>query len=283
MYMQLADARLFFDIDGAGWRDGSQREALFLLHGGPGGDHTGLKTPAFDFREWAQLVYVDHRGCGQSKPAPRESCTLEQNIQDIEALRAHLGLERIALLGYSYGGMVAQGYAIRHPSHTTRLILLATAPSHGFITEARAFVTSHGTYAQQAICRHLWDGTFASDEQLREYYRLMGPLYSQTFDEETFAAAWRPNVTNLDALNLGFGGFLRHFDWRPRLHEITCPTLILSGRHDWITSAAQGQVMADRIPGAHFIVMENSGHLIPTDEPEAFHHHVSSFLRQAPA
>ena len=81
-----------------------ERPVVFLLHGGPGGDHASYKTNTAALRDVAQLVYIDHRGSGRSSKADPETYTLENNIDDLDALREHLGIERITLLGSSYGG-----------------------------------------------------------------------------------------------------------------------------------------------------------------------------------
>ena len=127
MYANVRGTELYFDIDGVSLAvDGChvvERPVLFLLHGGPGGDHVGFKTQMPDLRSVAQLVYLDHRGSGRSKPADPDTYTLDENIDDLEALRRHLGLDRISILGSSYGGMVAQGYAIRYPDSVANLTL----------------------------------------------------------------------------------------------------------------------------------------------------------------
>src|SRR5262245_47289985 len=119
MFAHIRGTRIFFDVDGAGLvPDGDrmiERPALFLLHGGPGGDHAGFKPTHASLDDVAQLVYVDHRGCGRSSDGNPADYTLDNNIDDLEALRDHLGLSRISLLGSSYGGMVALGYALRYP------------------------------------------------------------------------------------------------------------------------------------------------------------------------
>ena len=178
MRAKIRDAEIYFDVDGMGLvPEGGQmvqRSTLFFLHGGPGGDHSSFKTLMADLRDTAQLVYVDHRGSGRSAPGNPQAHTLDNNIDDVDSLRDHLGLERISLLGSSYGGMVAQGYAIRYPDRLANLILAATAPSFRFMEDAQQIVNERGTPDQIRVCQWLWDGNFSSLEQLREYYREMG-------------------------------------------------------------------------------------------------------------
>ena len=119
MRAKVRDTELYFDVDGMGLVPESaamkERPVLFLLHGGPGGEHSSFKTQMAGLRDVAQLVFLDHRGSGRSQHGEASTWTLENNIEDLEALRQYLGLDRISVLGSSYGGIVAQGYAVRYP------------------------------------------------------------------------------------------------------------------------------------------------------------------------
>ncbi len=282
MKARVRGTEIYFDIDGAGLvPDGDRmvdRPVLFLLHGGPGGDHAGFKSTVARLVDVAQLVYVDHRGSGRSIPADPATYTLEENIEDVDALRDYLGLESICLLGSSYGGMVAQGYAIRYPQRVSNLVLCATAPSHRFLDDARRFVAERGTPEQQAVCERLWAGSFESLDQVKEYYQAMGPMYSTTHDAEKAAESWGRGTRNFEQLNLGFRGFLREFDYTDQLSSIACPTLVLAGAHDWICSPNHSQEIAERIPRAHMKVFAKSAHNIAGDEPDEFLAAVRGFL-----
>jgi len=286
MRAQIRGTEIFFDVDGLGLEPNGnrmiERPVLFLLHGGPGGDHASFKSQATaNLRDIAQLVYVDHRGSGRSTPANRESYTLDNNIDDIDALRAYLGLERISILGSSYGGMVAQGYAIRYPNRLANLILVATAPSYRFMDDAKRIVQARGTADQIRVCEWLWNGTFECEEQLHEYYKTMGPMYSITFNETDFEKSWGCSIRNFEQLNHGFRDFLRTFDFTEELQKIICPTLVLAGAHDWICAADQSCEIAKRIPRAHLKIFANSAHSIAQDEAESFEAVVRGFLTYA--
>jgi len=282
MKAAIRGTELYFDVDGSSLvPDGdrmTERPVLFLLHGGPGGDHTGFKSVVGRLRDVAQLIYVDHRGSGRSAPADPRTCTLDQNIQDVEALRAYLGLAKISILGSSYGGMVGQGYAIRHPDRISNLVLVGTAPSFRFIDDARRKVQEQGSDEQRRVCDWLWNGSFNSLDQLRQFHRAMGPWYSLRFDEEQFERGWQLGRNNFEQLNFGFSTFLREFDFTEQLHRITCPTLVLAGEQDWICAPQHGREIADGIPRAHFKLFAHSAHSIAKDEPEAFLAAVRGFL-----
>lgn len=285
MRAKLRGTEIYFDVDGMGLvPDGdrmAERPVLFLLHGGPGGDHSSFKTQLAPLRDVAQLVFIDHRGSGRSAPAPPQTYTLDENIDDVDALRAYLGLERVSLLGSSYGGIVAQGVALRYPERISNLILSATAPSYRFMDEAKRIVAERGTPEQQRVCQWLWDAKFESLEQLYNYYNAMAPMYSLAHDPEKFQRSWKRGIRNFEQLNFGFGGFLRTFDFIDELGKITCPTLVLAGEHDWICPPSQSRILAERIPRAHLKVFAHSAHSIAADEPDAYLAAVRGFLTYA--
>ena len=285
MKARVRETEIYFDVDGAGLvPEGErmvERPTIFLLHGGPGGDHAGFKSTVAQLVDVAQLVYVDHRGSGRSTAADPATYTLDENIDDVDALRDYLGLDSICLLGSSYGGMVAQGYAIRYPERVSNLVLCATAPSHRFLDDARRIVAERGTPEQQEVCERLWAGSFESLEQVHEYYQVMGPMYSVTHDAAKSAESWGRGIRNFEQLNLGFAGFLREFDYTEQLGSIPCPTLVLAGAHDWICPPNHSQEIARRIPRAHLKVFAKSAHNIAGDEPDEFLAAVRGFLTYA--
>jgi len=287
MYAQINGTRIFFDVEGMGWvPDGPKlrkKPTCFVLHGGPGGDHTGYKPGLTPLSEIMQLVYIDNRGSGRSAEGPPETYSLENNVEDIEALRQYLGLDKIVLHGHSYGGMVAQAYALRYPQNVAGLLLLTTSPSHEFIEKAKRIVEEKGTPEMKAIAKVLWEGAFSSKEELNLFYELMAPLYSTTYnpeatDEErkvSLDARARSN-RSYHALNEGFGGFLRTFDLRSQLSAIKAPTLVMGARHDWITPVEDSVEIAGLIPDSELVFFEESSHSVIKDE----HGHYISCVKE---
>jgi proline iminopeptidase len=282
MKARVNGTELYFDVEGPGLlADGPEmidRPVVFALHGGPGGDHVSLRDSLSPLSDTAQIVYIDHRGSGRSTPADSSTYTLDQNIDDVDALREYLGLDRISVLGVSYGGMVAQGYAIRYPKQVASLALVVTASSHRFLDDAKRILTERGSAEQKRVCERLWEGSFESLDQLHEFYRVMGPFYSTTFDELKFEATLGRSLRNYEQLNIGFRGFLRTFDFTEELCRIVCPTLVIGGAHDWICAPNHSREIAERIPRAQLKIFRNSSHAVATDEPTAFQNVVRGFL-----
>jgi proline iminopeptidase len=289
MYANVNSTKIFFDIEGQGLvPDGPimrQKPVCFVLHGGPGGDHTAYKPGLTPISEWMQLVYIDNRGSGLSETGPQSTYTLENNVEDVEALRRYLGLEKIVLLGQSYGGMTALRYAAKYPQNIEGLLLITTSPSSQFIERAKQFVEEKGNAEQKKAADNLWQG-FESEEQLDEFYQAMAPLYSYTYDPKTAAedperknAKLRSNRSR-EALNEGFGGFLRSYNVIPDLPSIKAPTLVIGARHDWITPVEETFVIAKHIPNNELVIFEKSGHSVMKDEYEHFLSTVSDFVQR---
>ncbi len=282
MRARIRDTELYFDVEGAGLvPDGDQmreKPVLFVVHGGPGGDHSGYKPVLSPLTDKVQIVYFDHRGQGRSARGPAESYTLDNNVEDMEALRQYLGLERIALLGTSYGGMVALSYAVRYPHNLSHLIAVATVPDYRFLERAQHILAERGTPEQQAAAERLWQGTFENDEQLRDYFDILGPLYSLTYDPEKSRQRRKRAILSHEAINIGFRTFLRSYNLTDQLASITVPTLVIGGRHDWICAPEFSEQIASQIPGADLRIFERSAHSILADEPQAFLDVVRGFL-----
>lgn len=287
VYANISGTRIFFDIEGMGYvPDGPimrQKPVCIILHGGPGGDHTSYKPVLSPLADIMQLVYIDNRGSGLSARGPQSTYTLENNVADIEALRQYLGLDKIVLFGHSYGGKVAMTYAAKYTQNLQALLLLTTSPSYKYVEKAKEIVEERGTEEQKKMAEILWEGAFTSNEQLNDYYRIMGPLYSVSQaknpvpKKESDHAQARAN-RSYEALNEGFKGFLRDFDIIDELPTITVPTLVMGGRHDWVTPVEASLKIAKYIPDNELVIFENSSHSVIKDEYDHFISTVKNFV-----
>lgn len=287
MRVRVRDTELYFDIEGAGLvPDGPgmrERPVAFVIHGGPGSDHSGFKPTFGALADTMQLLYFDHRGQGRSARGDPARYTLDENVEDMEALRLQLGLGPIVSIGTSYGGMVAMAHAARYPASVAQLVLIVTAAHAGFNARARQIVAERGTPEQQAVCAQLWAGELRSQEQLRHYYDVMGPMYALRHDPGAAAATRTRGILSPEAINRAFapGGFLQSFDLRPELPRIRAPTLVLAGRHDWICPPEFSQEIAGLIKGARLRIFEHSSHSMRVDEPEAMLGEIRRFVAEA--
>ena len=284
MRARIRDTEIYFDVDGAGLvPDGGrmrEKPVAFVIHGGPGSDHTDLKASFGRLTDRLQVVYFDHRGQGRSARGDVSRYTLDENVEDMEALRRYLGLGPIVSIGTSYGGMVAMAHAARHPASVSHLILVVTAAHAGFNARARAIVAERGTPEQVAACDDLWAGRLDTEAKLRRYYEVMGPLYARRHDPVAARLGLDRRILSPEAINMAFapGGFLQTFDLRPELPAITAPTLILAGRHDWICHPDFSEEIHRLIPGSDLRIFEDSSHSIRVDETQAFLDAIAGFV-----
>jgi proline iminopeptidase len=284
MIASIRGTEIYFDIDGAALvADASRmrdRPTAFLIHGGPGVDHTGLKARYGRLSERMQLVYFDQRGHGRSGRGDPDKYTLDENVEDMEALRRYLGLGAIVSLGTSYGGIVALAHAARYPSSVSHLILVATVAHCGYVASARKMVSERGSPEQVGLCNDLFEGRLQTAGALRRYFEGMAGLYSRKGDPALSRVGLERAILSPEPIIRAHGpdGFLRTFDLRGELAAITARTMILAGRHDWVCPPEFSEEIHSLIPGSDLRIFEDSGHGIAGDEPERFLDAVNGFL-----
>src|SRR5690242_13951857 len=121
-YISVENAELYY-------REVGQGQPIILLHGGPDFDHTYLLPDLDRLSDSYRLIYYDQRERGKSaRDVQPEDVTLESEVEDLDRVRKFFGLESVALLGHSWGGVLALEYTTRHPTRVSHLIILNTAP-----------------------------------------------------------------------------------------------------------------------------------------------------------
>jgi proline iminopeptidase len=284
MYAHVNGVDLFFDIEGSGWvAEGTtyrEKPVMFVLHGGPGCDHTYFRPWLHPLAEQAQLVFIDHRGNGRSSRADETTYTIEQMADDVEALRTYLGLGPVLLLGQSFGGMVAQVFATRYPESVTKLLLANTAPSQQFWEEAQAMAEQMATPEQLAAIPALFNGEINDQQAFDDWWGVCMPLYfkhperfGQVIEEVEARMTGAYEVANYMMANI-----IPKYDVRPLLPEVTIPTLVLAGARDWVTPVTQSTLIDSLLPDSTLVVFEESGHMPHIEETEAFLSAVRTFL-----
>ncbi len=281
MLAKVNGAEIYFDVEGSGLvPDGErmkEKDVCFVLHGGPAMDHTYFKPYLSPLADDVQLIYVDHRNSGRSARMPVESCTIEQMADDVEALRQYLGLGKVHVMGNSFGGMWALTYALRHPASLEKLILITTSPSYGFYEAAKAEVARKSTPEQIAAVPKLFEGEIDSDDALAPWWEIMNPLYYHRWDEK-YAEGKERSRPNAELMAHMWRNVMPSYDVRHRLADITAPTLVLGGRHDWVTPYPESEIIAAGIPGSELVIFEESGHLPFVEEQDRFMSVVRGFV-----
>jgi proline iminopeptidase len=282
VFVQVNGAKIYFDIEGMGLAPAGcgmvEKPACFVLHGGPGLDHSYFKPWLTPLADTMQLIYVDHRGTGRSDRVDLETCTIEQMADDLEELRKHLGLENVAVLGNSFGGFWALTYALRHPDSISKLILVTTSPSHEFYEAATAELERKATPEQKAVAPGLLEGTIQSETEFLKWWDIMIPLYFAHWDEQRGREMIARGVDNPFVATYMFRNVIPHYDVRSQLGSIKIPTLVVSGRHDWVTPVGESELIANGIPGSELVIFEESGHMPFIEEQDGFINAVKRFV-----
>jgi pimeloyl-ACP methyl ester carboxylesterase len=273
MRVGVNGTRIWFDVEGAGLvPDGRRmrhRPTLVLLHGGPGFDHSDFKPSHSALIDTAQLLYVDHRGNGRSDYSDPAFWTLAQWADDLRALFDLLEIENPIVLGLSFGGFVAQSLGVRHPRSVGKLILSSTVARFRKDRAIAAFGEMFSAQARE-VADAFWNDP-ADEEKVQKYLDVCLPLYNPTPGDADAAARSTFNPAML-AHFYGRGGEGHRFDFRPRLTNISCPTLVLAGALDPVSTMADAEDMVASLPAQHvrFKRFAGCGHGVHRDAPDQY-------------
>jgi proline iminopeptidase len=264
------------------------RGPVLIAHsGGPGLDYAYLRSP--ELERHFTMVYLEPVGTGASgRLTGPGGYRLDSYVRFFTALVDRLGQDRVHVLGHSHGGFVAQQYALDHPDRIAGLVLYDTSPMTGpqFWAAAMAALESYPQrYPDQpaaaGIPAAFQRALAAQDDDTRSSeLRAALPVYLADF------WARRPEFADLEA---GLRGWVQPaeaqdpttFDIRDRLGEITAPTVVVVGRHDFICGPRFAVVLHRGIAGSRLHVLEHSGHLGHIEQPAEFSRAVVAGLLHA--
>jgi proline-specific peptidase len=274
--LQVRDVSLFVQVIGQGY-------PLLLMHGGPGLDYTTL-LPFRSCADQFTLIFYDHRCNGRSEGVAVSSMTWENLTADAEALRQALGFDKWAVLGHSFGGMVALEYALRYPQSLSHLILMNTCGDSWWVQHNAPELLAKRGYKPATVqaAHRFYNGQLTPDEVMpivmkfiRAYFyrlNLLSVAYEMVFGPR----AKRRHEAHV----FGYGQLLPGWSVMDRLNEIQVPTLVLAGRHDFLFPPECQAILADRLPDAQLELVEFAGHDPHAERPAEVLPIVRRFLTQ---
>ncbi len=255
----------------------SKHTPILAINGGPGLTHAYMVQNDLWNRvaRDREVIFYDQRGNGASKILkPSAPQTMDAQVTDLEALRDHLHLSKVDVLGDSFGGFVALAYTLAHPEHVQHLIVSDGLPGYKAIAHPMPEIFPDLEEQEAAKQKEVGTGQAAVDYGLRVHIR-------KCFYSPELADRYLNNIKDL-GLNPTTGEQVSKateaLDLSPRLSTLHVPTLILTGRFDVNVAPLTAWRMYKAIPGAHFHVFEHSGHLPSYEEPEAYLTTLDAFL-----
>lgn len=278
--------RLHYRVDGDG-------RPLVILHGGPGLSSSYLAPDLLFLADHYRLVSYDQRGSGRSTVVTDPArLTLEHHVDDVDAVRRHFGLERVVLVGHSWGAAPAAFYARAHPERVAALILVDPLPMRRapwmqqfgenlgkWMDEPTAKRVMELAAARRnapdpvAACRAYWAvfirGYLANPRDGSVIGRMRGDVC-----DDPPAAVANTGVVSRAAL-----GPLGDWDWRDQFREMKVPVLIVHGSQDPIPIASAGE-WQKAFPQATLVPIDDAGHFPQVEQPAAFRKAIDTFLAQ---
>lgn len=275
MRAAINGTELFYDIVGRT----SPRPPVVIMHG-PGFDHTFLRPWLDPLAGERQVIFFDMRGCGRSSRSESTVVPIiDTLVDDIDALRSHLGSDQIVLHGHSFSGLTALSYALKHANHLMGLILDCTAPHFNYPDVMMSNLTARGSHEQIQAMVEVFKAQVASDEAFQRGWNLVMPIYFHRYDPMIGARVSAHMQFSVAVLNQ-FGAQLPSMNFITQLPDISVPTLVLAGRDDWICPPAESaERLHAGLPNSNLVVFEESGHFPFIEEQDTYLRTVEDWLQ----
>jgi len=279
-FLHVRGLKIYFRSEGE-----ADKGTLLCMHGGPGYTYDYL-TPLFDLARFGyRVVIYDQAGSGKSGiPKDPARYTIESFVEDAEGVRRALGLKKIHLLGFSWGGMLAQAYALEYQRNLASLILSGTTPSVPLLKqEAARLFRALPADARETITKHEKTGEFDNPEYakaLEEFQRRHTLRVSPAPDPLTYS----DEHLNREVGRVMFGpnlvevtGNMRYWDVTERLGELRVPCLVMCGEHDFLSPKLH-RVLHRKIRGSKLVILKGASHLSMWEKRDAYIKTVAGFL-----
>ena len=263
---------------------------LLVLHGGPGFDHTMFGDHLDPLGNRYRLVLVDGRAQGRSdRNSDPASWTLEQHASDVSAVAAAIGVERYAVLGHSYGALVALQHCTDAPGAAVATVVSSGVPAMRFLDGVAAGLQRFEPEELRAQVRASWalEATVATDEECRQLlidqlpWHFADPRDPRIEDVAKQTERMRCSAAVLRAASLGGGGL--SIEVEDDLPHVPQPLLACTGRHDRTCPPAASERIAELAPKGELHIFEAAGHMTYLEAGDEYVRVVGDFLDRATA
>jgi proline iminopeptidase len=278
-----AGVQLFYRMVGSG------RDTVVVIHGGPGFTMDYFAADLGPLAERHALLFYDQRGTGRSSLVSDSAALDGQRFaEDLEAIRRHFGMERLTLLGHSWGAGVAALYAARHPERIGRLLVVGPIPARrAELMEAfRALDAGRDSVTRRRMqeWRQLRLANPGDAAACRTYYVLwftpfFGDPAAAGRSKGDFCAGTPESRRNkMASVDRFTAASLGDWDWLPSLRAVTAPALVIHGTVDPL-HVPSARRWAAALPNGRLLLLQGIGHFPYLEVPERFFAAVDEFLR----
>ncbi|MEA2145628.1 MAG: hypothetical protein QOG59_1215 [Solirubrobacteraceae bacterium] len=248
---------------------------LIVLHGGPGLDHQMFRPYLDPLGVDYRLLYVDERGQGRSERVDPTTLSLDRFARDVDLLAQALGLDWFALLGHSFGAIIATYHALEVGTAAAYVISGGADESDALLADVEASLEAMGEAGKPIAASWEEEKTVQTEAQLKHLLRVQMPFHFHRepppgYAEETVGS---PEVLRHFA-NAGYGDF----DYRPKLGTVEKPTLVVVGEHDRTTTPRAARVLHEGITGSELVLIPDAGHLSFVEQTDVYLDAVRRFL-----
>jgi len=272
---------------------------LMIVHGGPGASHDYLLPYLLPLARTNQLIFIDERGSGRSeKLEDAKQYTVENMVEDVEAVRQALHFGKISLLGHSYGGVLAQAYAFKYQQNLSHLILGGTFYSTTEMNKVLAEEKTNMPPEQLAKLDALekaglfdkgkdWEKGRYSEEYAKLawgdgyfpylYQRRPDPNYDPVSGNTTNSWELYREMWGSDGEFI-IDGNLKSVEYLDKLSSLHVPTLVICGDHDE-SNPRLSRTMHEKIAGSKLVIIPQAGHMAFVDQPNLYIEKVKEFLQ----
>jgi proline iminopeptidase len=285
-YMPFKGYKTYYRIVG---ENKDRRKPILLLHGGPGSTHNYFEVFDRLAEEGRQVISYDQIGCGNSYvDGHPELWTSETWLEELVAIREHLHLDEVHILGQSWGGMLLIEYLIKNkPQGVCSAILSSTLPdSQLWGKEQHRMIKFMSEEDQKAIAKAEATGDYGNEDYLKANDRYMLLHCAGEVTEDSPECLRRPKKSGTESYIVGWGpneytplGTLKDFNYTNRLNEITVPCLITSGTNDLCTPLI-AKTMYDRIPDSRWELFDGARHMSFVEQNDKYCGILSKWLAE---
>lgn len=260
-------------------------EPIVIVHGGPGMDHSYFLPQFNELAKYYKLIFYDQRASGLSSAnVDTNSITMKNFVKDLEGIRKYFGIEKMNLLGHSWGGLVAMFYTIKYPENLKSLILSNPTPPTSDLRNASFKLMAERTSREDSIAQTklIHSKRFAERDPktMENFFRL---LFASSFYHKSYIDSLTlrfPDDYSIKSKLINYlykDTSIMNYDITDKLEKINCPVLIVTGDYDLMPQESNN-ILQKNIKNSKLVILKNCGHFPFVEDKNEYFILLENFL-----